>query len=556
MSLSTLAKELSHKLGLMRINRLWRSPAAEIRWLMRELDLRRHFGPIYSSIPVPPAKSRMLVASMMSHSPEIALFEALFLKGIQLGGCEPFILTSKFARFNRLYVDTFGLKSLVYIEELKAAVDAEEAEKIYRESGAEAHLASIAAMLSYRVQDVHLGKYILSTLFRRRHGRVDLADPATLQIAREACREAIFDLLVAHQAMQRVQPDKGLFLEVIYSPFGQLYDSCIARGIEVIRWCGSHDPEATMFQRQTKSNQGEHPASVSRETWERFIAHPLTASEKKAVQDELERSYRTGSWFAEVGTQFSKKSYDREKVIAKLALDPNKKIAVLFSHMFWDATFFGGEDLFRDYREWFVESVKAMGPKTNVNWIVKLHPANVVKLNRDGFRGRLVEMEALEEAFPCGIPSHIKVLPPDDDIDTFSLFPVMDYVLTVRGTIGIEAAMFGIPVLTAGTGRYHDFGFTLNSASKEEYLARLAGIEKISRLTPEQTNRAITYAFILLKAKPFKFHKFRNTHAQDRLATQKIETDYRCAADVLQDADLRRFAAWACESDEADLITR
>ena len=34
------------------------------------------------------------------------------------------------------------------------------------------------------------------------------------------------------------------------------------------------------------------------------------------------------------------------------------------------------------------------------------------------------------------------------------LFKVIDYGITVRGTIGIELPCFGIPVITAGTGRY------------------------------------------------------------------------------------------------------
>ena len=46
--------------------------------------------------------------------------------------------------------------------------------------------------------------------------------------------------------------------------------------------------------------------------------------------------------------------------IKKFNLDPNKKIAVLFSHIFWDGTFFYGEDLFIDYEDWFRETLKVM----------------------------------------------------------------------------------------------------------------------------------------------------------------------------------------------------
>ena len=52
------------------------------------------------------------------------------------------------------------------------------------------------------------------------------------------------------------------------------------------------------------------------------------------------------------------------------------------------------------------------------------------------------------------LPGHVKLMRADTGINTFSLFDVADYGLTVRGTIGMELPCFGIPVVTAGTGRY------------------------------------------------------------------------------------------------------
>ena len=63
--------------------------------------------------------------------------------------------------------------------------------------------------------------------------------------------------------------------------------------------------------------------------------------------------------------------------IKKFNLDPNKKIAVLFSHIFWDGTFYG-EDLFIDYEDWFRETLKVM-IKKDVNWIIKVHQAKCSK---------------------------------------------------------------------------------------------------------------------------------------------------------------------------------
>ena len=49
-------------------------------------------------------------------------------------------------------------------------------------------------------------------------------------------------------------------------------------------------------------------------------------------------------------------------------------------------TFFYGTDLFGSYEEWFVETMKIACANPHVNWIVKIHPANIVKNVRDGVR--------------------------------------------------------------------------------------------------------------------------------------------------------------------------
>ena len=79
----------------------------------------------------------------------------------------------------------------------------------------------------------------------------------------------------------------------------------------------------------------------------------------------------------------------------------------------------------------------------------------------------------------------------------------MDYCLTVRGTIGIEAASFGIRVLTAGTGRYDHRGFTTDSETRETYLARIAAIETLPRLSAAEQELAERFAYGAFMLRPF-----------------------------------------------------
>ena len=173
-----------------------------------------------------------------------------------------------------------------------------------------------------------------------------------------------------------------------------------------------------------------------------------------------------------------------DEIVGELGLDPAKKTAFVFSHVLYDATFWFGENLFDDYIVWLVETAKAAAANANVNWVIKLHPENVRRWEETTGRYALENLEEyrlLVDLFPDGLPDHIRLMTPENDTSTLSLFEFADYALTVRGTIGLEFPCYGVPTLTAGSGGYSGRGFTLDSSTADEYLARLARIEEIPR---------------------------------------------------------------------------
>jgi hypothetical protein len=257
----------------------------------------------------------------------------------------------------------------------------------------------------------------------------------------------------------------------------------------------------------------------------------------------VEGCYRSGVWYDEVGTQFNKKVLSRDEIVRTLGLDPARKTAVVFPHLFWDATFFWGDDLFADYRDWFCHVLRAAAGNGRLNWIVKLHPASVVKDRRDGYSGEPTEMAAMRETLGK-LPPHIAFLPPDSPVSTLSLYEIMDYCLTVRGTVGIEAAMYGIPVLTAGTGRYDGYGFTIDSTDRETYLARLETLETLAPLSDAQTETARRYAYGLFMLRPLELQTMRFRYRQDESATLDLALDLPEGRRVEAMPDIAGLAKW------------
>lgn len=430
-----------------------------------------------------------------------------------------------------------GSDELVFMDHYKTPMPTEGARML-------AACKTLDDVTDLKVDGVRCGKYAVSTLMRKtRSGSFDLDDPSIRDELAHALDNSLQCTLTARALLQKLKPSALVLVDRGYSPSGELFDTCVECNIPVFTWNAAHRNDSLMLKRYTRANRDAHPSSLSADTWNRLKALPWSAAQGERVLQELERCYASGEWYGEVGTQFNKKAVDKEALIRQLRLDPGRKTVVIFPHIFWDATFFWGTDLFENYEEWFVETVKAACKNMAVNWVVKVHPANIVKNHRDGVSTEHSELTAIRLAIG-ELPPHVKLLEADTEISTLSLIKVLDACVTVRGTIGIEAACFGIPVLTAGTGRYDRLGFTLDSDSREEYLVRLASVQNTERLGPEQRELALKHAWGVLIGRPVSLQAFRMRYCKTQTADLEISLKVKTVEELRTSSDLNAIASW------------
>ena len=134
----------------------------------------------------------------------------------------------------------------------------------------------------------------------------------------------------------------------------------------------------------------------------------------------------------------------------------------------------------------------------------------------------------------------------------------MDYCLTVRGTVGLEAACRGIPVLTGGTGRYDRKGFTIDSATPQQYLERIARLQE----SPGCRRRRSSWPSALPMAS-FCFGLCRcraccgvRQEIQLGELSNPVEINLRNRKDWEEAPDLRAFVNWVTKSDNEDFLVR
>ncbi|HZB23540.1 MAG TPA: hypothetical protein VE444_06805, partial [Gaiellaceae bacterium] len=300
-----------------------------------------------------------------------------------------------------------------------------------------------------------------------------------------------------------------------------------------------------------------HPRSLADSSWKRVQEIDWTPERDSELEREFARRYDKDATFLARWNQGWTRRQSRDEIAVKLGLDAAKKTAVIFSHVLWDANMFFGRDLFADQEEWFVESVRAACANDRVNWIVKLHPANVWKRRRDSVTGELDEHGAIREHVG-ELPPHVTLLEPDTDISTWSLFDVTDWGVTIRGSIGFELPCFGKPALTAGTGFYSGRGFTVDSDTAAEYLQRLATIHELPPAAPDAVELAKKHAYGLFKLRQTRFTSFRSVFKPveqiDDPYEATIEVTAESAEELRRAEDLRLLGEWAVRSRELDYL--
>jgi hypothetical protein len=469
------------------------------------------------------------------------------IKALELAGYTPVVVIHRRASLDLKYYN-LAVKHLLFWEDFASPLELAAAEAIIDQ------YHSVPELLTFNYEGARVGLIAVSTMRRGlRLGSIDLCSPQQRQVLVKRLALAMRYARAAQSIVRVVHPELALFVDGVYTPEGELIDVCLANGMNAISWNVAHKSNALMLKRYTPCNRECDLASLSEESWQLLRNMQWTDGHREQLEREIYDSYTTGDWYGNCGTQFNKRFLDTTAVNRKLGLDPTKKTAFIFPHILWDASLNRGIDLFRDYEEWFVETVRAACANDRVNWVIKIHPAHVGKSVQEGFYGEPAEVLVLQKHIG-ELPLHVFFIPADSPISTFSLFAVMDYCLTVRGTVGVEAARLGIPVLTAGTGRYDRKGFTIDSETREEFLEKVAHIQEIPRLSTAQQELAERFAYGLFVLRPLPLTTITLEYYDSKTFIGDYKINIKAKEDWYNAPDLKAFSRWVVESNQSDFL--
>lgn len=173
--------------------------------------------------------------------------------------------------------------------------------------------------------------------------------------------------------------------------------------------------------------------------------------------------------------------------LKKISIDNKKLNIVIFCHCFSDAPNYIPKNFFINFWDW-LEFIAEYSFDKKYNWYIKSHPG-FTESDWKHFKIFLSKYE------------HITEIPHDYGLQRLKKEGV-NFGLTMYGTVGLDLAYLGVPVINASTGHPHiSYNFTITPNSKKELGVILENLKNL-KFRPSKKEIA-EYYFM---------HNIRNTN--------------------------------------------
>ena len=342
------------------------------------------------------------------------------------------------------------------------------------------------ALLAFRHDGVRLGDLAYDTYLRETGmGTVESVDQDILNRLELTVRKFVGyrDLIHARNIVATVQG------HTIYSHFGALARAAVHCGATVYGRKFASGP-LTIRRYTDPEDLHNHEFRVMRpefdQAWQQH-RDVFCDQARRYIEERFAGATINGERGNHEAYGAHKQRYDSDALRRMLGIDTDKPTACIMSHVFPDAPHSFPRMLYDDYYQWLIETLEIVKDIPGVNWLVKPHPDNKHYNAKHSAEGAV---QPYIEHYP-----HIRLVP--DTVNTASLFGILDAIVTVSGTAGLEFSALGIPAILAGESQYSGLGFTHEPRSIPEYSRLLSSIGTLGRLTGEQTERALVAAHLL-----------------------------------------------------------
>lgn len=352
-------------------------------------------------------------------------------------------------------------------------------------------------LLSFEYAGVRLGPYVYASTLRYFYaGAFDIRRPEVLAKAREYLAAALVMTEAVRNLYRAFRPDKVFSSHGVYTSWGPW--AAVARAMRI-----PHDRYNGGWRRNTLLvNRAETPPAACNDIWPEHEHTPLTPSQERCLDRYLASRESNAEDFYQF---FEAVDPDLEGWYRERGISPGRyrQRVTLFTNIVWDAAAMGRPGAFATLGDWLVATVKQFLDRPDVLLLIKVHPGETRWLTRTPGRWQVPSIlrEELGE-----LPESIRLIEADDPVSNFALYRDIDYGLVFSSSVGLEAALAGVPVLCGSDVHYARPKIVAIPDGERAYRERLLRwIEQGPDFTPDRAvARRYAYTLFFRKLIPFE----------------------------------------------------
>lgn len=380
--------------------------------------------------------------------------------------------------------------------------------------------------------DIHAGYKILPDALQQKIEEITKFDAMyTLQVENVDTKSAIYKLRekrnfhaarAAFAWLNENKPDVVVVPNGTIQEFGVIYEVARFLDIPVVTYEFGDQRQRIWITQNSKVMRQD-----TSDMWEAFKDKPLSRVETGKIRDLFEARRKASVWknFSRLWQQVPAKGVDIAR--QELGLD-DRMVILLATNVLGDSLTLGREIFSNSMEEWLERTLQYFAGRPDLQLVIRVHPGEKL------IHGQSM-VDVISRVLPS-LPEHIKVIKPEEDVNTYDLIAAADLGLVYTTTVGLEMAMSGVPVIVVGDTHYRGKGFTLDPESWVKYYKTLKAVNEepeLFRMTKEQIEAAWTYAyrFFFDFPQPYPWHLTRlwddySNNKLTKIANSKEWTDY------------------------------
>lgn len=223
--------------------------------------------------------------------------------------------------------------------------------------------------------------------------------------------------------------------------------------------------------------------------WHEWKDHALSAAESATLDAWIARR-RGGDMQRDFYVRFDAAA--AAQVLTAIGLRPGVPTAVLFTNLVWDTAVFGRDIGFSSITEWLQASIEWFRAHPDRQLVIRIHPAEDLRPSQES-------KEKLSDIVRAiALPPNVAFVPSAATVSSYALMEAASAVMVYTSTAGLEAALYGKPVLVGARVYYADRGFTREVRDAASFGAAIGDALAQATLTAGERELARRFAYLLL----------------------------------------------------------